>query len=286
MWKSYLTVALRALFRHRTYAFINIFGLALSLIGCLLIILYVQYERSYDRFLPNAENTYQLQNSYSAADTGEVSRLQMTSYVSGRLLREGFPQIDKMVYALSNWPVALRNGEAVTVRYGLFVDGPFFDMLRFPFVQGDPRTALSEVGYVVLTESEALRLFGSENPVGQTMTLMVQGRAVDHRVTGIVRDPPRNSHVRFNLVARFDPASHFADTPDFLTGWGWQEGWYYLTLRPGADPAAIHAAMPAWERRDIPTEQVGGTSFNAGESRTGTWSTFATSISGKPRKRR
>src|SRR5690606_19353084 len=59
--------------------------------------------------------------------------------------------------------------------------------------------------------------------------------------------------------------SFFADTPEFMTSWGWQSGWYYFSLRPGSDPAAIQAALPAWERRNIPNEQFGQDVFNAGE---------------------
>jgi putative ABC transport system permease protein len=116
-----------------------------------------------------------------------------------------------------------------------------------------------------MTQSEARRIFGTENVVGRTLTMVTRGATTDYRITGVARDLPHDSHVRFSIVARIDFARSFTDQPQFLTSWGWQSGWYYFTLRPGSDPAAIQAQMPAWERRNIPDESFGQTTTNAGD---------------------
>src|SRR6187551_1516228 len=167
MWRNYLTVGIRALAKNRTYAFINIFGLAIGLAACLMLLLYVRYETNYDSWLPNSENTYQFQSHYQSKQTGEESHLQMTAYVAGQRLRQDVPEIDKTVYALSSAPVLLRNGESLPTDDVLLVDNLFFDVLQFPFVQGDPRTALSQTGTAVVTESEARRIFGTDQVVGR-----------------------------------------------------------------------------------------------------------------------
>src|SRR5687768_7997159 len=105
MWRNYLTVGLRALTKNKTYAFINIFGLAIGLAACLMILLYVRYEMSYDQWLPNAENTYQFQSHFTDPESGEKSKLQMTSYVAGGALKKDFPQVDKAVYFQQSSPV-------------------------------------------------------------------------------------------------------------------------------------------------------------------------------------
>jgi putative ABC transport system permease protein len=87
MWRNYLTVGLRALAKNKTYAFINVFGLALGLAACLMILLYVRYELSYDEWLPNNENVYQWQTNYHDQQTGEDLNLQMASYVAGKALQ-------------------------------------------------------------------------------------------------------------------------------------------------------------------------------------------------------
>ncbi|MGQ0587895.1 MAG: ABC transporter permease [Sphingosinicella sp.] len=265
MWRNYFTVGVRALVKNKTYAFINIFGLGVGLAACLMLLLYVRYETSYDAWLPNAENVYQFQSHYRNKQTGEELRLQMTSYVAGQRLKSDFPQVDRMVYVGSSGPVIMRGGEALPTEDALLVDNLFFDVLQFPFVHGDPQNALSRPGTVVLTQSEARRIFGREDVVGQTLTLVSRGDSTDYRITGIARDLPRNSHVRFTIVARVDMQSYWADNPDFLTSWGWQSGWYYFTLRPGSDPAAIQAALPAWERRNIEDQIFGNQRTNQGD---------------------
>jgi putative ABC transport system permease protein len=265
MWRNYLTVGIRALAKNKTYAFINIFGLAIGLAACLMILLYVNYERSYDEWLPNSQNVYQVQSNWSDPETGEQTAGQMSAYVTGRTLAQDFPQVERKVYALGASPVVLRDGEALTTEDVVMVDGPFFDVIRLPLVRGDSSTALTQAGTVVLSESEARRFFGDANPVGQTLTFVLKGQNVDHRVTGVMRDVPRNSHLRLNMVVRFDPASYYADNPDFLTQWGWQSGWNYVALRPGADIEAVRAGLPAWERRNIPDQSFGDRQVNQGD---------------------
>src|ERR1044072_2473400 len=162
MWRNYMTVGVRALVKNNTYAFINIFGLAIGLAACLMLLLYVRYETTYDEWLPNAENTYQSQSHSRPKQTGEENHFQMTSYIAGERLRRDFPQVERDVYALSSEPVALRGGQALPTHDVLLVDDLFFDVLRFPLVRGSAQTALTQPGTVVLTQSEARRLFGRE----------------------------------------------------------------------------------------------------------------------------
>ena len=265
MWRNYVTVGIRALAKNKTYAFINIFGLALGLAACLLILLYVRYESNYDRWLPNAQNTYQLQSHYRSKQTGEENKLQMTSYVAGTALKKDFPQIDKIVYALSSGPVVLRGGEALPTEDVILVDNLFLDVLQFPLVKGDPKTALAQANSLIITEKEGQRLFGSEDPMGKTVTMVSRGITTDWRVTGVAEDPPKNSHIAFSMVGRFDPNTYFADSPDFMTAWGWQSGWFYFSLKPGADAKAIQDQLPAWEKRNIKIENFGDQRYDAGE---------------------
>ncbi len=265
MWRNYMTVGVRALVKNKTYAFINIFGLAIGLAACLMLLLYVRYERGYDEWLPNAANVYQLQTHYRDKQTGEVLDLQMAAYISGQRLKADFPQVERAVYASAGGVTVLRGGEALAVDNVSMVNGPFFDVVQLPMLRGDARTALRTPGSAALSETEARRLFGSADPIGQTLTVMMRGQPVDHRVTAVYRDLPRNSHMRFAMLLRIDPVSYNAEQPDFLTEWGWQSGWYYVALRPGTDPATIHAGLPAWERRNIADQQFGDTVYNAGD---------------------
>src|SRR5689334_19199933 len=112
MWRNYLIVGIRALTKNRTYAFINIVGLAIGLAACLILLVYVRYETTYDQWLPNAENTYEFQTYFRNKQTGEEGNLQMTAYASGQRLKADFPQVDRLVYALSAEPVVRRGAES------------------------------------------------------------------------------------------------------------------------------------------------------------------------------
>ena len=101
MWRNYLTVGVRALAKNRTYAFINIFGLAIGMAACLMILLFVRYEMSYDRWIPGAGNIYQFQTWFRLDETGQEKQGQMAAYASGEAVKKDFPQIEAKVYALS-----------------------------------------------------------------------------------------------------------------------------------------------------------------------------------------
>jgi len=265
MWRNYVTVGLRSLVKNKTYAFINIFGLAIGLAACLMILLYVRYETSYDRWIPDADRVFQVQSWYKSSETGREDQLQMTPYAAGRSLRDSFPQIEQEVYVNNNTPVFYQGGQATATENYLWVDGNFLDVVPLPLVRGDARTALSQVNSAVMTQSEARRRFGTDNVVGHTITLITRGQRRDFRITGILRDLPRNSHFKIDALARIDFVAYNSDQPGVLTCWGCQNGWVYVKLRRGADVGAIAAGLQGWEHRSIPDENAGEARFNAGD---------------------
>lgn len=267
MWRNYVTVGLRALAKNKVYAFINIFGLSLGIAACLLILTFVRYEFSYDSWLPGAKDAYQLQDFYKPTEQGgEEYKLQVTSYASGIALQKDFPQIEKRVYITARGIVFVHNGQAYRPEGAYFADGNFFDVVKLPFVRGDAAHALDDPNAVVLSESEAKKYFGNENPVGKTITLMSDDLKEDYRVTGVFRDLPKNTHLRMNAVARFNPQSFFTKNPTFLTSWNSQGGWVYVKLRPGTDVKQLMAQFPAWEKRNIPNDPAdGGPVTNPGD---------------------
>jgi putative ABC transport system permease protein len=266
MWRNYLIVGLRSLLKSRTYAAINILGLAIGMAACLIILIFVRNELTYDQWMPEADRSFQLQTYYTDRTTGEHMNLQMAAYVAKGAVNKDFPQIESSVHMLSSGPVVIRHGQATEVEAMKFVDGPLFDVLALPLVQGDPKTALAQPGNLVVSESEAKRRFGNENPMGQTLTLAAQGNSQDYRVTGILKDIPKNSHLKLNMIARYDPNAYWAQNPQFLTEYGWQSGAIYFRLKPGADVNAINSQFKAWEKRNIPDQMFGERRTNQGDT--------------------
>jgi putative ABC transport system permease protein len=254
MWRNYLTVGLRALTKNRTYAFINIFGLAIGLAACLMALLYVRHETSYDAWIPGSGNIYQLQTDFVPQENGQDLNLQMAPYAAGQALANAFPQVEGVTFLFANTPTVIHRGQAFNIENGVMVGPGFLDVLPLPLVRGDPKNALSQVGTVILSETEATRFFGDEDPVGKTLTIMTNGAPIDHRVTGVMKNPPANSHLDLSMAVRFDPATALSDMPELLTNFDSVAGWVYVRLKPGTDPDVIRAQMPAWEERTIPGE--------------------------------
>ena len=265
MWRNYLTVGLRSLLKSRTYAVINLAGLALGLAACITVLLYLRYELSYDSWLPEADRTYQLQQWVTGGDDPNLvpGGLRMTSYLSGQRLRQ-FREVEQVVYAGRADPVLIHNGQAALSENFVYVDGPLFDVLRVPFVRGARETALTGPGQMVLTEAEALRRFGTIDIIGRTLTMVTARASTDYRITGVIQTPPRNSHLALSVVARVDIDALFGGPSPFLTQWMPKNGWVYARLREGATAEDVARQMPAWERRNIPDQVVGGERINLG----------------------
>ncbi|HVF93675.1 MAG TPA: FtsX-like permease family protein [Sphingomonas sp.] len=267
MWRNYLTVGIRALTKNRAYAVINILGLAIGLAACVLILLYVRYERSYDDWMTGADRVFQVQTHYKATESGgEEMHLQVSAIAAGRALQKDYPQqVEALAWIRSFSPIVIQDGRAGEIEDLRMADADLFAVFEVPFVRGSAKTALPDAHSIALSESEARRRFGSADPIGKTLTIVDNAGNVDYRVTGVFRDWPKNSSFSANAVARFDLGVQFADRLPVLTAWNSQQGWNYVKLRAADDAGLINSQMPAWEKRNIPDEVSGGRKTNPGD---------------------
>ena len=262
MWRNYWTVAIRALAKSKTYSIINIAGLAIGMAACILILLYIRYEKSYDKWLPDVANTYQLQAWYPHPEDGEPAFMQMSAYVAKTAVMKDFPQIERAAYISDNEPVLIRDGQAQATKNWMFTDDDFLKVVNLPLLAG---TTLTAPETAVITQKEAIKRFGTDNVVGQTMTIITRGVKHDLKITGVLKDIPKNSSLKIDALIRLDYNQFYADNPDFLTRcWGCQSGWVFVKMRPGTDISQIENQMPAWEKRNIPDEPNGDIMYNAG----------------------
>ena len=256
MWRNYLLIATRLLARNRVYAAINIGGLALGLAGCLLILNYVRYERSYDSWLPDSERIHQVQSTWH--EPGQpVTHAQTSPFPIRETLAAGFPQIEALTVLSSGQTVTMRDGQAIFLDWAS-VDPSFFDIFQLEFVSGSAKTALPDTNTIVLTESEAIRQFGTSDVAGRTMTLGAGEGKRDRKVGAVLKDLPSNSSLKLTVLALWNPAD-YDWMPAEAKGWGNMNQQHYVKLRPGADAATINAALPAWEKRVIAPQIIDGT---------------------------
>ena len=269
MWRNYLTVGLRALAKNKTYAFINIFGLALGLAACLMILLYVRYELSYDKWLPNAENVYQLQTYYHDKQTGED--LQPAN---GRLRRrngaeEGFPAgREDGLRDRRRLHRASANGEAIAVENGSHGRRPLLRRRAAAARQGRSGDgAAARSARWRCPRRRRRKLFGAENPIGQTLTVMHarQGRRPPgHRRCS--RTCPRTRTCNGTCSSRYDPVSCNRRAARFPHPMGLAVGLVLCGAEAGHRRRARSTPqLPAWEKRNIADEDFGDRKYNAGD---------------------
>jgi putative ABC transport system permease protein len=201
MLKNYLKVAVRNLARYKGYAFINIMGLAVGIAASVLIFLYIADELSFDRFHENADRIYRITADWSNKGDSRIHQLG-TPHVLAKTIREKYPQVQALTQITGPLgDVVLKYRDQAFKETDVFAaDDSFFDVLTFPLVKGNPKSALRAPNTVVLSETLAAKCFGKEDPLDKTIEIQVVGQRIPHKVTGITRDVPRNSHFRFEML--------------------------------------------------------------------------------------
>ena len=250
MLTNYLKVALRNLRRQKGYTFINIAGLALGLTCCLLIFQYVAFEYSFDRFHENERDLFRL--TRSTVRTGEQSAPSGgTPHAMGPALAAAVPEILNVARLLPEYtPAVVSNPERperVFEEDGVFhADPAFLKMFTFPLLTGAAEAALTEPGTVLLSASAALKYFGTENPVGQMLSVASGESLKSYLVTGVFRDVPANSHLQFDVLLPLDEALRTGVWKVYeseASKWDWNSFITYIQLRPDAGLAEVERKM-------------------------------------------
>ncbi|MBO3697434.1 ABC transporter permease [Roseivirga sp. E12] len=202
MWKNYLKTAFRNILRNRVYAGMNVLGLTIGITCFSLILLYVENELSFDNF--HEEQSYRFLLNEQTGD-GDSRRLGIVSAKSLNQIADNVAGIEDVIL-VRDWGAGPQMIEYKDIKYktrSLFAsESDFFDYFNFELLRGDKTTALSEPNNVILTESTAKKIFGTEDPMGKT--LKVSGNMnFSWLVTGIVEDP-KNSHMEFEFIFNFD----------------------------------------------------------------------------------
>ena len=198
MIKNHIKIAIRALIKNRGISLINITGLALGIASCLMILIYVNDELTYDAFHKDADQLYRITTFES--DDGVERNVANAYHPLAPIIESTFPDKTKVVrYFPQSLSVKnLKTNEVQQENNFHFADSLFFDVFSFEFVSGDPYQSLEATNNLVITESTAERYFADENPIGKTV--QVEGE-MDFVVTGVVKDPPANSTIQFDFVA-------------------------------------------------------------------------------------
>lgn len=192
MLKNYFRITLRNIKNNKIYSFINIMGLSVGMACCILILLWIQDELSFDKFHENYSDIYRT-----------VPELQSTKLTANPLalaavFKEQYPEVRHITrYCYRSW--IFRYGDKLFNENGALVDADFLKVFTFPLVKGTPETVLESRESIILTERAAARYFGTQDPIGKS--LLVTSYNIELIVTGILKDVPSNSHLQFDFLA-------------------------------------------------------------------------------------
>ena len=235
MLANYLTTALRHLWRERGYAAINLFGLAVGLALCLMVIQLAAYQLSVGDFHDKKDRVFRV---LGPASWGQARYTDVLPIPLGPTLEEQLPEVEAVVRFGWERLNLLRVGdkEGIYEKVGAAEAG-VFDMFSLPLLRGDPKTALSSPYTIVLTEALAHRLFGESDPLGQVVRL---GEDSDYEVTGIARQLPASSLLQFAALRSLSRATD----PMLEHGWNASAFRTFVEVTPGADATAVAARIP------------------------------------------
>jgi len=198
MIKNFFINTVRNLRKQSAYILLNLSGLAIGLASFLFILMYVLHELSYDKFHNNYEIIYRVKVVGRMA--GSELDQAVTCAPLAKTLMKDYPEISMAtrVTRMGDW--LLQFGENRFNEHGvLFVDSTFFNVFNFKLIKGDPRSALARPKSMILTEKYARKYFGSLDPIGQR--IIVEADTILYTVTGVVKDVPDNSHLKFDILA-------------------------------------------------------------------------------------
>lgn len=255
---NYLKIAVRSFRGQKYYSIINTLGLALGAAACILILLFVKDELSYEHSFQNHDQIYRLTEDFPMGT--HLSRSATVPFPVKKKLLEDFPEITNAVtiFRPSSW------GTSPVIKVGdntyyeddfVFAEQNLLEIYDLGVLKGDIAHALQGPNKIVLTESVAKKYFGGDDPIGMRVRV---DDFVDLEVTAVVHDLPDNTHLKFDMIASFDTFKAFFDDQTFFdTQWVWVAGWLYFTVGNEQDAARVANNLPGFIQKHFPSNLAG-----------------------------
>lgn len=244
MLKNYIIIALRNIKKHKGFSFINISGLAIGMACCLLILLYIRDELSYDRYHEKSARIYRIL-SFSTIG-GVTRRFAISPAALAPAVTESIPEIESYVRVFNIGDARFRYQDRNFEMSDFYlVDDTFFRIFTHKFIAGDPETCLAEPNAIVISEETAIRIFGQTDVLGKYVTAPGGNRTFDLKITGVTQNVPKNSHFRYNILLSSIsiPYNNENNDPAFLNEEYFFNAYAYLLLKKGTNVAEVEAKM-------------------------------------------
>ncbi|WP_117883522.1 ABC transporter permease [Aureibaculum luteum] len=255
MYKLYFKIALRYLLKNKLYSFINITGLAIGIASFILIMLYVNYEMSYDKF-EGSENVYRVFMDAKEGETFEPSDAQTANLIGPTLKRE-FPEVKEQVRLYRFEKITFKRDEKVfESNKGALADATYFKIFNYPLLKGAKETALATPNTIVLTKDFSKKIFGNEDPIDKTISAFYNGEEALLTVKGILKNIPDNTHMKTNFLISMETfANWWASDDQVAPNWGHCNFFTYLNVDKKANYSLLKNKVIASDFEDDPDER-------------------------------
>ena len=248
MLRNYLKIALRNVQRYKGFALINVLGLALSMAVCLLIILFIRDQKSYDDFHANGDRMYRIYSDYKSSSNRDNKIYATSPAVLAEVLRTEVPGVEAAIHLRRGFSgIVSHQGNSLRL-FGFYADPSFFDFFSFELAQGNARTALTAPNSVILSPEAATKFFGGADPMGQVLTIPEQG---DFTVTGVLAPGNDKTHLPLDAITSMATLTQSAEGRKVLSDWTWNisRSYTYVLLEEGAAPEMLEARFPGIIKR-------------------------------------
>ncbi|MCR8556877.1 ABC transporter permease [Mucilaginibacter sp. BJC16-A38] len=257
---NYIKIAWRNLVKQKLFSVINISGLAVGLAVCMMIMMYVAHETSYDRFHTNADRIFNPHASFKFG--GNTMNADFMSYEAGSIIKQKQPAVKDYMRTMAYFkPVIASTAESPDKKFSeknlLFADANFFKFFSFKLLSGSADNVLDKPFTVVLSRDMATKYFGNENPIGKAITLKTDS-AFTYLVTGVAENAPSNSSIAFNFVSsnlsllKMKEASNYVGSKDISFG----NFGVYLLLNHAADSSSLRHNLDLMAKKEGAFENV------------------------------
>ena len=232
---SYIKTSGRSIVRHKLFSAINIAGLAISMSVGLVVIVFISDLMSYDRFHEKRDRIYRVITSNGSMVCAS------TSVVAGKKIDETLSGIEALTLLRRGFGGDVTTGQTTLPISGLWADASFFKVFTFPLLYGDPATALKEPYSLVLTEQSAKKIFGVTDVLGRSVKM----DTLNYVITGVMKDIPKLSHLRFESLASFSTGElQKPDTDGGFMSWGsMYMNYVYMVLQKDSDPSVLQTSL-------------------------------------------
>ena len=249
MLKNYFKIAFRNLWRHKTFSFINIMGLAVGLTACFLIFLFVNFEMSYDSFHSKSDRIYRLVTDLKTPS--DDLHIPVTSWAFAPKIKSEMPEVEAFTRVSDGSYLIKKDNLKFQEDKMLFADSSLFNVFDFELIQGNSQTALKDPFTIVLSETAAKKYFGKEDPMGKT--LLFGSDNTPATITGVMKNIPENSQIKTDFLVSM---STFTQTlfKGIDDEWGNFGAISYLLLKPGTNATTLEKKFPLFLKNWIGTD--------------------------------